>query len=99
MGLLDNVKDMAEKATGQDFDQYLDKLPESLTDVFDADFMKENTQFGDIKSFFSEGGFSVDKLADVKSLPLDALNKLVGEKTNFGDWPAMLQSAASKFLK
>ncbi len=99
MGLLDNVKDMAEKATGQDFDQYLDKLPEGLSDVFDADFMKENTQFGDIKSFFSEGGFSVDKLTDVKNLPLDALNKFVGEKTNFGDWASMLQSAASKFLK
>ncbi len=99
MSLFDNVKDMAEQATGHDFDQYLDKLPENLSDVFDADFMKKNTQFGDIASLFNAGGFNVQKLADIKNLPLDGLNKLIGDKTNFGDWPAMLQAAASKFLK
>ncbi|PID81250.1 MAG: hypothetical protein CR995_00290 [Clostridiales bacterium] len=99
MGLFDDVKNMAENATGQDFDQYLDKLPENITEVFDGDFMKNNTQFSDITSFFSEGGFSIDKLADIKNLPLDQLNKFVGEKTNFGNWQEMLQSAAAKFLK
>ncbi len=99
MGLLDNVKNMAESVTGQDLDQYLDKLPEGLTDVFDNSFMKENTQFGDITSFFSAGGFDVSKLADVKNLPLDALNKFVAEKSKFGNWQEMLQSAAAKFMK
>ncbi len=98
MGLFDDVKNMAESATGQDFDQYLDMLPENLSEVFDADFMKKNTQFGNITSLFSAGGFDVSKLADIKNLPIDGLDKLVGDKTNFGNWQEMLQAAAAKFL-
>ncbi len=98
MGLFDAIKEQAEEMTGMDLDGLMDKLPENLGDIFDSEFMKENTSLDSIQSLLSLGGFKADKLTDIEGLPMDALNKLIGEKTNFGNWQEMLQKAAAKFM-
>ncbi len=104
MGLFDSLKDQAEDMTGMDLDNLdldglMEKLPDNLSEVFDNDFIKNNSSFESIQALLSAGGFKAENLTDLKNLPLDKLNGLIGDKTNFGNLQEMLMQAASKFMK
>jgi hypothetical protein len=93
MGVFDNLKNIASSVMGN--------LPGdiSLDKLFNADFMKQFTNFSSFKDFAAKGGFKIDSLDDIMAIAGDKLDSFVKNGTKFGNWKEMLEKATQLFLK
>ena len=77
--------------------QELEKTEEvSFSELFDQDFMRENTTFASIEEMFEKSGFKIDSPQDFEAVPSNSWDEYVRSNTEFDDWEQMQVAAARR---
>ncbi|MBC1564152.1 hypothetical protein [Listeria booriae] len=69
----------------------------SFDDLFSNDFMKSNTDYSDIYTFLSEGGFDISNSDAFNNTDEKTLDAYVKSKTNFDSWEDMKGTAGQEY--
>lgn len=70
----------------------------TLEDLFPADFMRENTEYGDVDSFLRESPCEYSAAEDVSEILGPELDDFVMSSSGFGSWQQMRQEAEVKWM-
>jgi hypothetical protein len=73
------------------------KIP--FEELFDEEFMFENTKCSSISEFFKNGGFEIRNEEDFKNVDDTQLDNYTLENTDFENWKEMYIAATKKYIK
>ena len=69
-----------------------------LNDLFTSEFMLLNTDFESIDALFDASGYVVRSQADLDSIPVEAFDSFIRNRTRFSTWKDMMGAAAQQYL-
>lgn len=79
--------------------QELEKTEQvSFSELFDQNFMRENTTFASMEEMFEKSGFKIDSPQDFEAVPSDEWDQYVRSNTDFDDWEQMQAAAAKRYF-
>lgn len=85
---LEKIEKEVEKVLGGEFD---------ISEMFDDEFMKENTQLNTIYEFIEGCPIDFKNIEGLDALEDPDMDKYVSEVTDFKDWQSFKESAKNKY--
>ncbi|MBV7276856.1 hypothetical protein I6U48_28715 [Clostridium sp. PL3] len=78
--------------------EYTEKLKSLLEDIFNEEFMQDNTRFSGFESFKYSSAVFINWDADQLIYNKEVFDNFVKESTNFSSWEEMVQAGTSKYF-